>query len=239
MSNDNRKRAYDTMMALTRKDRLAVQQALADDNTSEFRTLIRKNQPAVLRVERRQREVKRFRGPCAAIPGTPEARMMRTALGNNTQTGYFPMPKDADDTGAIGTGAVVIDGLSDRTYTFDATTDLLHFLAPLNMDPTKTAPTGPLFADLAEDKTLMLFEKRKHNEVDKVGKLVRDGESFVDTDTYSTLEAMQAKYPGKNRGSLQQALQCPQFTYRMRMTIAPEANSELWARVGGAVVNVD
>ena len=237
MSDDNRKRAYDTMMALTREDRLAVQQALADDNKREFRTLLRQNPGAASRVERQERKKGRFRAPCAAVPGEPEARMMRTRLGNNTQKAYFPMPNDAD-----GTGAVVIDGLSDRTYTFDATTDVLHFLAPLNKDPTKTAPTGPLFADLAEDKTLMLFEKRKHNEVEKVGTLVRDGEAFVDTDTYTTLEAMQAKYPGKDRGALLLALQCPQFTYRMRMTIAPKANSELWARVGGgsgAVVNVD
>ena len=74
MSDDNRKRAYDTMMALTREDRLAVQQALADDNKREFRTLLRQNQSAVLRVERKQREAKRFRGPCAAVPGKPEAR---------------------------------------------------------------------------------------------------------------------------------------------------------------------
>ena len=36
--------------------------------------------------------------------------------------------------------------------------------------------------------------------------LVRDGEAFVDTDTYTTLEAMQAKYPGKDRGALLLAL---------------------------------
>ena len=65
MSNDNRKRAYDTMMALDREDRLAVQQSLADANKREFRTLLRQNQPAVLRVEWKQREAKRFREPCA------------------------------------------------------------------------------------------------------------------------------------------------------------------------------
>ena len=145
---------------------------------------------------------------------------MRTALGNNTQTGYFSMPNH-------NTGVVVIDPLGDRKYTFSAKDNVLHFLALLNKDPAKKTPSGRLYEDLNDGKQLIVCEKRLHNQVEKIGTLVRDGECFVDTHTYSTMDDIKKKYPGKDHSSLQSALTCLQFTYRMRMKIAPGANSEL------------
>ena len=221
-----RKHAFDMMMALSSEDRLRVQQALFRANKAEFRTLLRKNQPTILRVERQQREENEFLGPCHARPGTAEARMMRTALGNNTQTGYFSMPKNA-------TGAVVIDCLGRSAYSFDVKSSVLHYNTTLNTDIKRTFPTDSLFCDLEQGKELMLFEKRRYNQVEKVGWLRRDGEAFVDVRVYHCLQDLQDAYPGKARKSLMKAVGCKQFTYKMRMMIDPAANSNLRSQMHG------
>ena len=221
-----RKHAFDVMMALSSEDRLRVQQALICTNTAEFRTLLRKNQPKILRLERQLREENDFIGPCRARPGTDEARMMRTALGNNTQTSYFSMPKNE-------TGAVVIDCLGSSAYRFDVKASVLHFHGRLNTKSDRTLPTDSLYRDLEQGKELMLFEKRRYNQVEKVGWLRRDGDSFMDVHVYHSLQELQEMYPGKAHKSLLNAIGCKQYTYRMKMTIDPAANAHLCSEMHG------
>ena len=213
------KRTIDT---LTDDERLDVLAHVFKKYKGVTGEALRLHQPLVNTVSRQLRDEKRFDGPLQATPGTEEALMLRTELGNNTQESFFYYPEHQQGILVVNTKA--------KVYAFQVNhlTQVLTFLAPMNKDSSQTTPACKLFDALQNGSPLRLFESRAGNKVEVVGTVTPDTSTGAFWDVFHpTDDELKTLYPGKAAHLLAKASGCAQFKFRLKMAIAPEANSEL------------
>jgi len=216
------KRTIDALSSLTDDERLDVLTHVFKKHKDVAGEALRLHQPLVNTVSRQLRDEKRFDGPLQAKPGTEEALILRTELGNNIQESFFYYPEYKQGILVVNTKA--------KMYAFrvDAETQVLTFLAPMNKDKTQTLPSCKLFDALRNGCPLRLFESRAGNKVEVVGTVTPDTSTGAFWDIfYPTDDELKTLYPGKAAHLLAKASGCAQFKFRLKMDIAPEANSEL------------
>ena len=216
------KRTINSLSSLTDDERLDVLAHVFKKHKDVAGEALRLHQPLVNTINRQLRDEKRFDGPLQATPGTEEALMLRTDLGNNTQESFFYYPEYQQGILVVNTKA--------KMYAFrvDAETQVLTFLAPMNKDSTQTLPSCKLFDALRTGCPIRLFESRAGNKVEVVGTVTPDTSITAFWDVFHpTDDELKALYPGKAAHLLAKANGCAQFKFRLKMTIAPEANSEL------------
>lgn len=213
------KRTIDT---LTDDERLDVLAHVFKKYKGVAGEALRLHQPLVNTISRQLRDEKRFDGPLQAKPGTEEALMLRTDLGNNTQESFFYYPNCQQGILVVNTKA--------KVYAFQVNhlTQVLTFLAPMNKDSSQTTPACKLFDALQNGCPLRLFESRTGNKVEVVGTVTSDTSTTAFWDVFHpTDDELKTLYPGKAAHLLAKASGCAQFKFRLKMAIAPEANSEL------------
>ena len=213
------KRTIDT---LTDDERLDVLAHVFKKHKDVAGEALRLHQPLVNAIGRQLRDEKRFDGPLQAEPGTEEALMLRTDLGNNTQESFFYYSEYQQGILVVNTKA--------KVYAFQVNhlTQVLTFLAPMNKDSSQTTPACKLFDALQNGCPLRLFESRTGNKVEVVGTVTPDTSTTAFWDVFHpTDDELKALYPGKVAHLLAKASGCAQFKFRLKMVIAPEANSEL------------
>ena len=218
------KRTIDALSSLTDDERLNVLAHVFKKHKGVAGEALRLHQPLVNAIGRQLRDDKRFDGPLQAKPGTEEAVMLRTELGNNTQESLFYYREHQRGILVVNTKA--------KMYAFrvDAETQVLTFLAPMNKDSTQTTPSCKLFDALRSGCPLRLFESRAGNKVEVVGTVTSDTSTGAFWDVFHpTDDELKTLYPGKVKKPhlLAKASGCAQFKFRLKMAIAPEANSEL------------
>ena len=216
------KRTINSLSSLTDDERLDVLAHVFKKHKDVAGEALRLHQPLVNTISRQLRDEKRFDGPLQAKPGTEDALMLRTDLGNNTQESFFYYPEYQQGILVVNTKA--------KMYAFrvDAETQVLTFLAPMNKDSTQTLPSCKLFDALRTGCPIRLFESRAGNKVEVVGTVTPDTSITAFWDVFHpTDDELKALYPGKAAHLLAKASGCAQFKFRLKMTIAPEANSEL------------
>ena len=216
------KRTIDALTTLTDDERLDVLAHVFKKHKDVAGEALRLHQPLVNTISRQLRDEKRFDGVLQVEPGTEEALMLRTDLGNNTQESFFYYPDYRRGILVVNTRA--------KMYAFrvDAETQVLTFLAPMNKDTTQTLPSCKLFDALRTGCPIRLFESRAGNKVEVVGTVTPDTSTGAFWDVFQpTDDELKTLYPGKAAHLLAKASGCAQFKFRLKMTIAPEANSEL------------
>ena len=196
---------------------------------------LRLHQPLVNTISRQLRDEKRFDGPLQATPGTEEALMLRTDLGNFIQESFFYYPDYQQGILVVNTKA--------KVYAFQVNhlTQVLTFLAPMNKDSSQTTPVCKLFDALQNGCPIRLFESRMGNKVEVVGTVTPDTSTTAFWDVFHpTDDELKTLYPGKAAHLLSKASGCAQFKFRLKMAIAPEANSELRRLMDlGGIATVD
>ena len=94
-----------TIDALTDDERLDVFAHVFKKHKGVAGKALRLHQSFVNAISRQLRDEKCFDGPLQAKPGTEEALMLRTELGNNTQESVFYFPKHHEGIFVVNTHA--------------------------------------------------------------------------------------------------------------------------------------